>query len=793
MIPNQNATSWPRPRLTVILGTMLLQLVTISAAAQTPAAQNARNETGHVEEVVVTAAKRVQAANKVPESISVLSGKMLQQKHILDYADITRQLPGISFAAGATVSGSIVGPNTSNLVIRGISSTSGSATVALYLDDQSITQSNLYVGAEQPKFLDMARVELLRGPQGTLFGASSMGGTLRLITNQPEFNTTSGSLTADVSGTEHGGVNTQDDAVVNIPLVQDKLALRLAAQIGEESGYIDRYAANGTTLLKSDVNTEHWYSLRGTLKFHPSEDWDITFSVTDQYDHTGDTPVFYPQLGIYKENKQVTEPSADYLFIPSLTIKKSFDDFSLTSVTGYFQRKFSFQSDGTFFNSDVIATAFLDPLFPAKASETDAIIGSLPSQVHRADRTYQGSQEIRATSTNAQLFGRPLNWIGGLYFEYQRQVRNDTEPAPGLSADFQNIFGENINNSPIGGSTLPGVSYPNDLVYADNQSLDQLQYAVFGQVDYKVLPRLTLTAGLRYSYATQNYYRNSGGLLAFGNVNPFTSQDSTYAATPKASITYDLSDTAIIYATFAKGFRLGGPTGPVAGPTCKGDLQNIGITDPPTKFGPDKLYSYDAGWKDQFFDRRLSVNIGAFYIDWENIQQSINLPTCGASITQNLGAAESYGTEIETQANIYPGLTLRANVGITHSVITSSPNALAAAPGEDVLNVPKWTGSFGADYTWHLTDAVSAFVDTDFNVIGSSHGAFSDVDPAYQQPSYTMLNANAGIVFGAWRAMLYGKNLADDKEIIQRPSINFVEEGYTLRPLTVGLTLSRQF
>jgi iron complex outermembrane receptor protein len=782
----------PARRTVLLIGVVLLLPAGRVAAAPAPT-PGEQSHAGQIEQVVVTASKRNQAINKVPESISVLSGNMLQQKHILDYADITRELPGISFAAGASVSGGIVGPNTANIVIRGISSTSGSATVALYLDDQSITQSNLYVGAEQPKFLDIARVEVLRGPQGTLFGASSMGGTIRLITNQPQFNVYSGNVSADISGTEHGGVNTRDSAVVNIPLVQDKMALRLAAETGEDSGYIDRYAGDGTTLLKSGVNTEHWYSLRGTLKYKPADDWTITLSVTDQYDHTGDTPVFYPQLGTYKENKAVTEPSADYLFIPSLTVKKDFNDFSVTSVTGYFQRKFSFQSDGTFFNSAVIAGFLLDPQFPDKAAQNDSIIGTLPSQVHRTDRTFQGSEELRATSTDAELFGRPINWIGGVYLEYQRQVRDDFEPAPGIRAAFQKIYGYSIYDSPIGGSQEPGVSYANDLVYSDNQWLDQIQYAVFGQVDYKVLPRLTLTAGLRYEYATQNYYRNSGGVLAYGNVNPFTSQDSTYAATPKASITYDVNTDSIVYATFAKGFRLGGPTGPVAGPTCGGDLKTIGITDPPTKYGPDKLYSYDAGVKELFLDKKVSVNVGVYYIDWENIQQSINLPTCGASITQNLGAAESYGTEIEALANVMDGLTLRTAIGITHSVITSSPNALAAAPGQDVLNTPKWTGSFGFNYTWPITDAMAGFLGSDFDVVGSSHGAFNDTDPAYVQPSYTLLNANVGVTLGPWRAMLYGKNLADDKLIIQRPSINFVEEGYTLRPLTVGFTVSRQF
>jgi len=793
----QGASPHARKCLLHLAGLAAFAAVVWCAAGEEAGADAPSNAPGAngIEQVVVTAQKRAQLANKIPESISVLSGKSLQDKHIVSYADITRQIPGISFGAGSSVSGSIIGPNTANITIRGISSSSGSATVAIYLDDQSITQSNLYVGAEQPKFLDMDRVEVLRGPQGTLFGASSMGGTIRLITNQPKLDVLEGNLSSDLSGTEHGGFNFRETGVVNIPLVQDKLALRIAAEDGGDSGYINRYNyLNPAQLLKADVNDEHWNEMRGTLRYHPEADLDITLSVLYQNDHTGDTPVFYPQLGLYKEDKEVTEPSRDYLFIPSLTIKKDFNDFSLTAVTGYFQRTFSFQSDGTIFNSDAFATAILDPLFPAQSAQSNAVIGTLPSQVHRTDRTYQTSQEIRANSKDAEFLGRPLTWIGGVYLEYQRQIRDDFEPITDLAQAFQEVYGTPITQTPVLNQNYPGVSYKNNLIYGDNQSLDQIQYAVFGQVEYKPLPRLTLAAGLRYLYATQNYYRNSEGIFAFGNVNPFVPPEArSYSTTPKFSATYDLGPDSILYTTIAKGFRLGGPTGPVNGNVCHGDLESVGISNPPTSYGPDKLWSYDAGLKQLLLNKRLSINLGVYYLDWTNIQQTINLPTCGASITQNFGNAASYGTEVEIRALVMDGLTLSAVGGYTHATITSSPNALAAAPGQYVLNVPKYTGTLGFDYVRPLGDRFDGFAGMDFDLIGPSHGAFSVTDPAYEQPDYTLLNGHVGVTEGPWKFMLYGKNLTDDKKIIQRPSINFVEEGYTPRPLTVGLLATRSF
>nr|WP_321983979.1 TonB-dependent receptor [uncultured Lichenicoccus sp.] len=752
-------------------------------------------EKGGIEQVVVTSAKRAQLINKVPESVSVLSGKTIKQQHIRTFEDVTRQTPGLSFAAGNTVSGGIVGPNTQNLVIRGISSTAGSATVAVYLDDTSITQSNLYVGAELPRFVDMDRVEVLRGPQGTLFGASSMGGTIRLITNQPKFNFYGADLSSDASGTVHGGANWDEQGAVNIPLIKDKMALRIAGDFGSNSGYINRLNPDGS-LAKAGVNDEHWNFIRGTLKYQPADDLEITTQVLYQTDRTGDTPVFYPQLGTYNEDKPVTEPSRDYLFIPSVTIRKYFPDFSLTSASSYLQRTFSFQSDGTVFNSQVIATAFLDPAFPAQAPQADAQIGTLPSQVHRDDRTYQASEELRAASTDAELFGRQLNWIGGLYFQWQRQVRDDTEPAPGISAAFQNIYGFSVTDSPFGGAALGGLpyaNYQNDVVYSDNQSLIEKQYAGFAQADYSILKHLRFTAGIRYSYATQSYFRSSGGVLAFGNAFPFTSTDSTYAATPKFSLAYDLDPESILYATIAKGFRLGGPTGPVSGTTCKTDLANVGIGTPPTSYGPDRLWSYETGLKKLMLHDKLSIDFGLYYIDWQNIQQSINLPTCGASITQNFGGAKSYGTEIQVRAEVLPGLTLSAVGGITRAIITQSPNDLAAAPGQDVLNVPKWTGTFAADYEFKLGRKAGGFARGDFDVIGSSHGAFNDLDPAFHQPRYGLLNGSVGMNAGRWVFTLYGKNLTNNKQIIQRPSINFTEEGYLLRPLTAGVSVSTRF
>jgi outer membrane receptor protein involved in Fe transport len=776
--------SWPG----ALLGAWGLAAPITGAIAQTGPVGNS----DMLQEVVVTAQKTEQDLQKVPLSVSVLSGQQLADEHVQDYQDITREIPGLSFNAGNTVSGGTVGPGTSNIVIRGVSSASGSATVGLYIDDVSITESNLYDGAAEPKFVDFDRVEALRGPQGTLFGSSSMGGTIRFISNSPAFDRFSADDQSDVSETTHGGFNYVESLDVNVPIVSDQLAVRVAAQIGGNSGFINHYDADGNLAVKG-TNTENWDVLHGTMKYQPNQDLTITASLFAQGDYTGDTPVFYPQLGTYNQNKPVREPSHDSMLVPSLTINQKFEDFDLTAITGYFYRDFKFTSDGTVFNDLTFAQFVLDPLFPAEAAEDDAIIGTLPSYVHRENTTDQISQEVRLGSQTASLFGKPLTWLAGVYVESQRQIHDDYQTSPGLQADFQQIYGFSINDpaSMVAPSDYPAndnVTYANDLIYFDYQHITQNQYAAFGQLEYSLLPKLRVALGFRQLYATLDYLRDSGGFFAGGTaLNPFSVSSHTQASTPKFSLTYDLAPSNSLYLTAAKGFRLGGPTGPVTSALCTNELQtSFGIASPPFAYTPDHLWSYELGSKNLFLNNRVMVNADIFYVNWTNIQQSVNLPICGASITLNVGAAATYGGELEVRAKIIGGLSATFVGGVTRAYITASPNDQTAYPGQWLLNVPAWSATPAFEYDLPVATG-NLFVRTDYDLVGDARGSFSLSDPAYDQPGYGVLNASIGFKHDAFSLSLYAKNLADSYKIITRPSINFVEEAYTLRPLTAGI------
>ncbi|MDB5394768.1 MAG: pdt [Rhodospirillales bacterium] len=757
----------------------------VASAQQADAASS-----GQIEEIVVTATQRSEKLKNVPASISVLGGRDLEERHIVDYDDIARSVPGVSFVAHG-------GTGEEDIEIRGIGSTNGSSTVGVYIDNIPIITTIGHNGIIQPKFLDLNRVEVLRGPQGTLFGASSEGGTIRLITNQPDLENYFGSLKADLSGTDHGGVNYDGQAIVNVPVVPGKFALRGAFEYGDDSGWVDHYNSAGV-LDKPGVNDERNEVARITGKFQPSDDLTVTPAVFFQRIKDADSPAFVSSLGLYKTNQALAEPVRDTMFIPSLTINKDLGFAMLTSVTSYYWRQNSRQSDGTFFNSGAVAQDVLDPVFPQHKQENDTILANIVSPVYATQTYNTETQEVRLASPSKEDSGLPFSWVVGLYYQDQASTHRDYEPAPGFSAAFEKIYGVNINQSYLGSPDDPHL-WDGDLMWQTSERNDARQYAAFGQVDFDVTAKFHGSAGLRYTYARESFTQLGYGYFDAGNAGtlgiPYSQNAHFYAATPKFSATYDISEDTTAYATAAKGFRLGGATTPNENTLCLQGFKVLGINDPPRTYGPDKLWSYEAGAKSSLLNKTLSVSGDAYYIQWTQIQQSISIPICGGSLNTNVGDAEAYGGEMEVRykPTEIPGLTIGANGGVEHAVITSTINAKTAAVGQKVLFTPDWSASISADYTWPLTAEILAFVRGDYNWIGRAHGSFRQSDPNFSNPQYGVINASVGVDVDALQVALYAKNLTNDQTIIQKPHDNGIIKGYTVRPLTVGMTVSKQF
>jgi iron complex outermembrane recepter protein len=323
---------------------------------------------GKIETVVVTAQKRSQDVQEVPLSISVMNKDQLKSQQIADFDDLARAVPGVSFNSVSASEGE------TNVTIRGVSSTSGSATVGLYLDDVSITTKNFYDYASQPKFADLQSIEVLRGPQGSLWGASSEGGTVRFIPVEPNMQKFSGEVTADGSETAHGGFNDAGNVMLNVPVNPGVFAVRGSVYTTWDSGWIDNFTQEGV-LANSGVNSSDATMVHLLAKITPNDDLTIKPAFFRQIDNSHDNSAFYldnPNAnsggvgstfvpGLYQQDKQVREFGQDLMTLGSLSITNDFHSFEFASVTGAFHRNVARQEDGTFYNSTLFSEAFLDP------------------------------------------------------------------------------------------------------------------------------------------------------------------------------------------------------------------------------------------------------------------------------------------------------------------------------------------------------------------------------------------------------------------------------------------------
>ncbi|HTY48416.1 MAG TPA: TonB-dependent receptor [Steroidobacteraceae bacterium] len=797
------------------------------ARTSTAADSTAADDGPQLPEVIVTAQKRAQDTKDVPVSVGVVDADTLADLHVDSTEDVTRLIPGISFAHASV--GAANGPGQDVLSIRGISSTVGNPTVGTYIDEVPIITITGYEGSPEPMLVDIDRIEVLRGPQGTLYGASSEGGTIRFITVQPDSHALGGSFGQELSGTDHGGFNYDSTGVINLPVVEDKFALRLSAKFGSDSGYIDRYALEGSladgtaypgALLQSGVNSDQKLAVDVKGLWTVADGFTVTPAILFQRYDLSDTNAFMPSLGYYNEFNQVRASDSDAMTVPSLTVRKSLGFADLTSVTGYVRRSITRWGDGTELNTTPISQYVLDPLaqageepYASHLTENDDILGNVPSVVLFDDHFNTWSQELRLSSPAEA--GR-INWVGGIFVTDQQWEHYDYETAPGYGAAFQDIYGYSIEDDPVLNPTVGTASYnpdfwANDLVWVVHDHNDVKQYAVFGQADIDVTSSLHVGLGERYVRATENFTEIGAGYYDFGNAGvaanggfgtPYSQSANFTANTPKGTVTLDLSPDTSVYASAGKGFRLGGATTPNYNLLCEQGAKQLGYADGilPSSYQPDELWSYELGAKTLTWNKTLSINTDVYYIRWSNLQQNVIIPVCGGSFNSNVGDAVAFGGELEVRyrPGFLSGLQLSVNLGGEHAYITSAAASAPAQDGQDVLYTPEYTATAVADYSFRITDALEGFVRGDFEQTGKSYGSFlvstaEAPNPTYINPAYHVVNLALGVSFSRYELSLFAKNLLNDQTILQSPVVNTVTMGYTLRPLTAGIALRAKF
>jgi outer membrane receptor protein involved in Fe transport len=806
---------------------VLLGVVSVGIAG--PALAQTAAAPPKIEEITVTSQKRSENVRKVPLSVTVLSGKQIRDAHIQNFADLTRNVPNLSFSSQA-------GEGLSNLEMRGISSSAGTATVALYLDDVSLTTRNLPTeGASEPRFLDISRVEVLRGPQSTLYGASALGGTLRYISNQPKMDVFEGNVFSEISGTYHGGVNFDEQGVLNIPLVTNQLVLRLAGETGGDSGYINNINPATGAVIKSGINSTSFNVVRGTLVWTPTDWLTLTPSVFFQDFNQHDSDAQYLDIPNDETPKQVAEPGNDKLIVPAFTANADLGFANLIAVTGNYERQFVRTLDSSIYDNlsvylcsplDVEVTCTDNNGNPLPNNAPNGLFNALnnrPSETYYSNTVRQWSEEIRLVS-KPYVPGEsalPFTWIAGLYYSDEHTTSTDTEFVNGANALFAK-YGVSPADPSVISSGFPG-DIVNNEVYQGITSYDTAQYAVFGEGTYYPLPNVRITAGARYQYARdgestyQNYYYD------YGDPGLVTAVSHYYTFLPKFALSWDITPENTVYANASKGFRLGSENRRISydaseagdSGTPSYDLAQLGLhSNSPTSFGPDKLWNFELGDKGRMLGGLLNFSVDVFYILWSDIQTEVPLVTSGDEFQTNAGSATSFGTEFELRGRVTDYLTLGlsgsvVNATLDHGVIVNGHLIASTFPGEKIPGVPDFNLTQDTKYTFRVNDDMNGFVTVAPDWVGESHGDVIDTNPDYKRPSYITLDASAGLDFGRWEITIFGKNLTNNNKIIQRPDIQGSAspeyefdylgvatrnvQGFTLRPLTVGMNAALRF
>jgi len=787
----------PAHRLLPVALAALSLFGSTSVFAQTESAPPADRSV--LETVIVTSQKRLEDVRKVPISITAIGGESLKENQIFDLTDLTRNVPNVSFSSQG-------GAGLSTIEIRGISSQAGSATVGLYLDDVSLTTRNLYSqGTAEPRFFDIERVEVLRGPQGTLYGAGSLGGTLRFISKAPDLRHRSTEVRAEVSSTDHGGINTLGQAVLNLPLSQDAAALRIGVQAGHDSGYIDQVDPKTLGVISKGINSSDWTVLKAALKVKLSPDWSLTPALFYQHTKTADVDAAYLNVGGYQQynagvplalfqtSKIVREPGKDTLTVPSLLVNGDLGFADFTGLVNGYERRFDRTQDGTNVNSSYIGGSLIAN--PTVAS----IVTYLPSAVYLNNKISQTSMELRLASKDVTPGGLPITWVAGFYGAQTKTDVVDNEPVFGINNAFTKN-GVSIND-PTQWNASAGYftnAFLNDNSYYSARHYNAKQDSVFGEVTYHARPDLRLIAGLRYLRSSEDFHRE-GDLYFAGGPTATHLNSTANKATPRVALNWDVSADTTLYANVAEGFRLGGANRPIP-LTIQGnvdDLAKLGLKAAPDSFGPDSLWSYELGSKSRLLDNRVTLNLAVYHINWKNIQQDIYLPTAGFDFETNVGRATSDGFEFELKARVTPDFTLNAGGGFNHAVFAEdvpdlgadSNGVLNVRKGDHIAGVPEYSFKLGGEYQFRIGD-LDSVVRLNVQRTGKSNGTVVRSDPDHNRPGYTTVDAAWGLTLGRWDLTLNVKNLTNNHTALQHPNIQSTSEAFYLRPRTIGLSLS---
>lgn len=741
-------------------------------------------DANEIEAIIVTAQKRTENLQDVPLSIQALSQEKLERLNAKDFVDVARHLPAVSIR-------SIV-PGVGNIFMRGISSgpdggASGSLpSVGVYLDEQPVTTIQ---GTLDIQMFDISRVEALAGPQGTLYGASSQSGTLRIITNKPEPGVTRGRLDVEGNATFKGGVGYSIAGMLNVPIAE-QVTLRAVAWNRLDPGYIDnvpatrKYVSSGITIgnaaiAKKDFNDVEVSGARAALRIELDDNWTITpQAMIQETKANGNT---YQILGRDLEVERFSRDHRDDTYWQAaLTVQGKVGDLDVTYAGAYLNRKFN-----TFFDySDY--SFFYDTLFGmGQIIRNNAGQMIDPSQRTHSDSLYtRNSHEIRFATPQ----DKRLRLTGGLFYMEQRHEMRSQYIIEGLA------------------TSLSVTNWPDTQWLTDQQRTDR-DYAAFGEVSFDVLPQLTLTGGGRVFKATSHIVGFAGlrgneracfGPTTFGR-GPCTNVDRKAKGdgfSPRLNATWKVDDDRLLYVTYSEGFRPGG----------------INRAPQSAAYEPDYLKNYEAGWKTTWANGRLRFNGAVFNDKWDDFQLFVQT-TANIAEVRNVGKARVRGFETDFAAKVAGGLSITGAASVIDAKLLENYCGRIDANGDPITTcaVPispegarlplsaKFKGSLSVRYDWTMGDA-NMFVEATGAHQGSSWSSLRTRDRVLQgkSPGFETLDLSAGATWDTWRLSVYARNLFDSRGELARltscpASICSRIYQVPIRPRNVGLKLSYDF
>jgi iron complex outermembrane receptor protein len=699
--------------------------------------------------IVVTAEKREESLKDVPMSVTALGGNSLDNLQYRSFSDYAAMVPGLSLTSSQ--------PGFTTLTLRGQNAGGVGSTVAVYLDESPFGSSSALLNGSilsgDFDTWDLQRVEVLRGPQGTLYGANSEGGLLKFVTAPPVLGTFSGAAEVTGESIAHGGNGGDVRAVVNLP-IGDKLALRVGGFDQDVAGYI-----RDPSLGKTDVNEGHKYGGRVSLLAEPVDSLTIRLTASSQQSRYAGTPdvdvnpiTLKPAFGDLVQSRLVNEPSTFQYKNYNATINWDAGPFSILSTTSY-----------GILNSDVVTdytNIQLAPGFTFQDLLASAVAPGLGAFLDDLVDMNKFTQEVRVSSPSTNF----LEWQVGGYFTRETGHLYEHLNAVAL---------------PSGGSAgVPSLEVPIlDSTYKET--------AGFANLTVHFIPQFDVQAGGRYSKNEQTATEDLTGLLvptqAFST--PSEGDVFTYSVAPRWHIDAD----NMVYLRFATGYRPGGPNAlpPVAPP------------DVPREYGADKTSNIELGVKSSLLQGLLSIDASLFHVDWTDIQLLEQVDNTG--INGNGGKARSQGFEWAVGYVPVHGFTLQWTGAYTDAKLTTDAPAVHGVTGDELPYAPKWGTSLDGEYDWAAFTDFKYFAGATWSYVGARETGFgTDVTGLTQVrlPSYNTYGVRVGLDNARYRVTLYGKNLSDSRGIT-----NYVSDGApglngelsVIQPRTVGVTLSAKF